>query len=77
MEGQRFDDFDGTLPGWFTAHPRRNPASGELHAICYEATDPKRVRYNVVDPGGRVRRSVGIPGSRGRLFTIARSLIAR
>jgi carotenoid cleavage dioxygenase len=68
LETQRYDDFDGSLPGSFTAHPRRDPATGELHALCYEATDPKRVRYNVVDVAGRVRRSVIIPVSHGPLI---------
>ena len=26
-------DFSGTLPGGYTAHPKRDPASGELHAM--------------------------------------------
>ncbi len=65
---QRYSDFAGTLPGSFTAHPRRDPSTGELHALCYEATDPKRVRYNVVDTGGRVRRSVTIPVVHGPLI---------
>jgi 8'-apo-carotenoid 13,14-cleaving dioxygenase len=68
LEDQRFDDFGGTLPGSFTAHPRRDPVTGELHAICYEATDPNRIRYNVVDIGGRVRRSVVIAVSHGPLI---------
>ena len=68
LEGQRFDDFGGTLPGSFTAHPRRDPATGELHAICYEATDPKRVRYNIIDTVGRVRRTVVIPVAHGPLI---------
>ncbi len=68
LAAQRYDDFEGTLPGSFTAHPRRDPATGELHAICYEATDPKRVRYNVVDVAGRVRRSVTIPVAHGPLI---------
>lgn len=68
LEAQRYDDFGGTLPGSFTAHPRRDPATGELHALCYEATDPKRVRYNIVDVVGRVRRSVTIPVSHGPLI---------
>lgn len=68
LETQRYDDFSGTLPGSFTAHPRRDPATGELHALCYEATDPRRIRYNVVDTGGRVRRSVTIPVSHGPLI---------
>ncbi len=68
LDEQRYDDFAGTLPGSFTAHPRRDPATGELHAICYEASDPKRVRYNVVDPVGRVRRSLVIPVAHGPLI---------
>ncbi|WP_375382662.1 carotenoid oxygenase family protein [uncultured Sphingomonas sp.] len=68
LETQRYDDFGGTLPGSFTAHPRRDPETGELHALCYEATDPKRVRYNVVDVAGRVQRSVVIPVSHGPLI---------
>ncbi|NIJ07570.1 carotenoid cleavage dioxygenase [Sphingomonas vulcanisoli] len=68
LDAQRYTDFEGTLPGSFTAHPRRDPVTGELHAICYEATDPNRIRYNVVDPAGRVRRSVVIPVRDGPLI---------
>ena len=68
LEDQRYDDLGGTLPGSFTAHPRRDPATGELHAICYEATDPNRIRYNVVDVAGRVRRSEVIPVRDGPLI---------
>lgn len=68
LEDQRYDDLGGTLPGSFTAHPRLDPVTGELHAICYEATDPNRVRYNVVDAGGEVRRSVVIPVKDGPLI---------
>jgi carotenoid cleavage dioxygenase len=68
LEDQAYDDFGGTLPGSFTAHPRRDPATGELHAICYEANDPRRVRYVVVDPKGKVRRAVVIPVEDGPLI---------
>lgn len=68
LDAQRYDDFAGTLPGSFTAHPRRDPATGELHALCYEATDPNRVRYNVIDTAGRVRRTVVIPVRHGPLI---------
>jgi carotenoid cleavage dioxygenase len=48
--------FDGTLRGAFTAHPRRDPDSGELHAICYLATDLDYVHHVVVGSDGRVKR---------------------
>src|SRR4029079_505084 len=28
-------DFDGTLPGGYTAHPKLDPVTGELHAMAY------------------------------------------
>src|SRR5574337_1680945 len=28
-------DFDGTLSGGYTAHPKRDPDTGELHAVSY------------------------------------------
>src|SRR5438105_414917 len=28
-------DFGGTLPGGYTAHPKRDPETGELHAVSY------------------------------------------
>lgn len=68
LDDQSYDDFGGTLPGSFTAHPRRDPDTGELHAICYEANDPNRIRYNVVGTDGRVRRSVIIPVVHGPLI---------
>lgn len=53
-------DFDGTLSGPFTAHPKRDPESGELHAVVYSwAWD--WIRYLVVGTDGRVRRSVDVP----------------
>lgn len=50
------DPFGGTLKGSFSAHPHLDPESGEMHAICYEATDPSTIRHVVVDPSGKVRR---------------------
>ena len=53
---QTYNAFDGTLEGSFTAHPHRDPLTGEHHAICYEATDPGTVRHVVIDASGRVTR---------------------
>lgn len=48
-------DLDGTLPNGFTAHPKRDPDTGELHAACYYWELPA-VQYVVVGTDGRVRR---------------------
>ena len=50
------DPFGGTLTGSFTAHPHLDPKTGEMHAICYEATDPGTIRHVVIDSDGKVRR---------------------
>jgi carotenoid cleavage dioxygenase len=53
-------DFDGTLPGGYTAHPLLDPATGELHAVSYFFGWGNQVQYSVIDPAGRVRRTVDI-----------------
>src|SRR5690606_24449617 len=60
LETLRSSDFDGTLPGGFTAHPKRDPDTGELHAIVY-AVEWDHVQYAVVVVDGRVRRTVDVP----------------
>jgi carotenoid cleavage dioxygenase len=54
-------DFDGTLDAGFTAHPKRDPVTGELHAVSYYFGWGNQVRYQVIDAAGRVRRTVDIP----------------
>ena len=53
-------DFGGTLPGSFTAHPKRDPISGELHAVVYSWMWDA-IQYVVVGVDGLVRRTVDIP----------------
>ena len=57
--------FDGSLKGSFTAHAHRDPSTGELHGICYEATDADRIRHVVVGVDGRVRREEPIAVQHG------------
>jgi carotenoid cleavage dioxygenase-like enzyme len=54
-------DFQGTLPGGFTAHPKRDPETGELHAIAYYWAWGNQVQYIIVGVDGRVRKTVDIP----------------
>ncbi|WP_083088340.1 carotenoid oxygenase family protein [Mycobacterium noviomagense] len=53
-------DFDGTLTGGYTAHPHRDPQTGELHAVSYSFARGNTVQYSVIDTNGRARRTVDI-----------------
>lgn len=53
-------DFNGTLFGGYTAHPHRDPRTGELHAVSYAFTRGRTVQYSVIDTAGRARRTVDI-----------------
>ena len=56
------NDFSGTLPGAFSAHPKVDPVTGELHAVTYAwAQWLDHVQYVRVGPDGRVNRTVDIP----------------
>jgi len=56
------NDFNGTLPGAFTAHPKVDPSTGEMHAVAYAWGQwLDHVQYVVVGTDGRVRRTVDIP----------------
>jgi carotenoid cleavage dioxygenase-like enzyme len=49
-------DFDGTLPRGFSAHPERDPVTGEMYAAAYHHEAPY-VQHIIVDTAGRVRRA--------------------
>lgn len=60
LESIGTNGFDGTLEDGYTAHPKRDPQTGELHAVSYLwAWD--HVRYTVVGVDGRVNREVHVP----------------
>ncbi|WP_367318515.1 carotenoid oxygenase family protein [Streptomyces sp. HUAS ZL42] len=52
-------DFDGTLPGGFSAHPVLDPLTQEMHAVAYEPGRPG-VDHLTLDASGRVRRCENI-----------------
>jgi carotenoid cleavage dioxygenase len=60
LESVAFSDFDGTLPGGFTAHPKRDPVSGELHAVAYYWEWPY-LQYLRVGVDGKVNKVVDVP----------------
>jgi carotenoid cleavage dioxygenase len=50
-------DFDGTLAGGYTAHPKRDPQSGELYAVSYFWGWGDDVDVSIIDTSARVRSS--------------------
>jgi carotenoid cleavage dioxygenase len=59
---------DGSATRAFAAHPHRDPLTGELHAICYDAMIHDRVDYLVIDAGGALVREVAIPVRHGPMM---------
>jgi len=56
------EPFHGTLRTGFSAHPKLDSASGEMHAICYDyANDLDNIQHVTVANDGRVKSSQAIP----------------
>jgi carotenoid cleavage dioxygenase len=53
-------DFGGSLPGGFSAHPKRDPVTGELWAAVYTPFADV-IQVVAVGKDGRVRRTVDVP----------------
>jgi carotenoid cleavage dioxygenase len=53
-------DFDGTLTGGYTAHPKLDPETGELHGVSHSMFRGNRIQYSVIGVDGRARRTVDI-----------------
>ncbi|HVM39629.1 MAG TPA: carotenoid oxygenase family protein [Acidimicrobiia bacterium] len=54
-------DFQGTLEHPFSAHPKRDPITGELHVVTYFWAWGEKLRYLIVGTDGKVRHSVDVP----------------
>lgn len=62
LDAMGVNRFGGTLDGPFTAHPKYDPRTGELHAIAYHWPDlVDHVNYTVVGPDGRVAKNLAVP----------------
>lgn len=68
LENQRYNPFDGSLANSFTAHPHRDPVTGEQHAICYEAARPGQIRHVVIDAAGHVVREEPVTVEHGPMI---------
>lgn len=49
-----YSDFGGTLPHGYTAHPKVDPISGDVHAVAYHWALPN-LEYIVIGADGRVK----------------------
>lgn len=68
LETIAHDPFGGTLQKSFSAHPHLDPETGEMHAICYQSSDPTIIRHVVVDKAGKVRREEPITVNSGPMI---------
>ena len=60
--------FDSLTSCSFTAHPRLDPATGEAHAICYDALKPRRINHVVVNADCEVTKVVELPVKHGPMI---------
>lgn len=60
LETVRVSNLANTLPQAFSAHPKRDPRTGELHVMTYWWGWGNQVQYLVVGVDGKVRRTVDI-----------------
>ena len=68
LETVRISNLEGTLPHAYSAHPKRDPLTGELHVMTYFWGWGNQVQYLVVGTDGRVRRHVDIPTAGGPMI---------
>ena len=60
LDTLKHNPFDDTLGGSFSAHPHLDSATGERHAICYDAMSQDQVWHVVLDPNAQVIRREAI-----------------
>ncbi|OTG81182.1 carotenoid oxygenase [Acinetobacter sp. ANC 4648] len=65
-ETHQFFYTDADLP--FTAHPHKDNQTGRLHAICYDALDPRHAYYEVLDQNGHLIYFAKIPVKHGPMI---------
>ena len=61
LDTVRVSNLNGTLPHAYSAHPKRDPITGELHVMTYFWGWGNQVQYLVVGTDGHVRKHIDIP----------------
>lgn len=54
------DSGESSLVNGYSAHPKYDPLTGEMHAMCYAWPDAPKLQYVVVDAHGQVTKTVGV-----------------
>lgn len=61
LETIRSNGFCDTLLNGYTAHPKYDPLTGEMHAICYQWPDlGDKLQYVVIGPDGKMTKTVTV-----------------
>ncbi|AKL73864.1 lignostilbene-alpha,beta-dioxygenase-like enzyme [Actinobacteria bacterium IMCC26256] len=61
LETLSISNLGGTLDGSFSAHPKLDPITGELHVMTYHWERGNSAQYVVIGRDGRVRKTLDIP----------------
>ena len=68
LETVRHSYFESDLARAYSAHPHEDLATGELHAVCYDALSATKVHHVVIDAECRVKRITEIPVKDGPMI---------
>lgn len=60
--------FDSGLHKGYSAHPHRDPVTGDLHAICYSVAAPNRIHHVVTNSQCQITHITPIPVSHGPMI---------
>lgn len=61
LETMHTNGFGDSLLNGYTAHPKYDPLTGEMHAVCYAWPDlADKLQYVVVGPEGTMTKTVGV-----------------
>ena len=68
LDSVRHGLFRSAARSGFTAHPHPDPATGCLHAVCYDALDQHRIKALTIDAAGQLQRRIDIPVKHGPMI---------